>query len=525
MKIPKSPILCVLTAGLGLAQSAGWSQLDSVPPGFGLSALAALDANTVVAVGSAILRTTDGGITWTVASTAKFISAVSFCDARTGSAVGASGTILRTTDGGTTWTEQSSGTTRPLYGIKLLDASIGVAVGQNGVILRTTDGGATWNQVMVGGPDLWAISFADSQTGIAVGDMSLIRRTTDGGVTWKTLNNGDRLLGGIRAISLTDGDTGIAMAGKGILRTTDGGLSWALHLSSNAFYGVFFTDPNTGAAVGFRAILRTTDGGVTWREQARIVNQLDGIEFSDALTGWAVGSKSTIFHTTTGGEPGTIAVSSATLKTPLAPESLASLRGSGLAYYSESADPKSPSTKLAGINVRVRDSTGAERLAPLSYVSPTRVDFVVPAGTAAGDAVLEVLHGDVTLPAVAAQVRSVSPGLFTSWGTMAAAYAVRIEADGRQTVLPAGSAIVLDDRPVNLVLFGTGIRNRSSLGNVRCTIGGIVVPVEYAGPGGDIPGLDQVNVHLTSALRGGADGHLVLTVDGIVANVVLVDVR
>ena len=101
---------------------------------------------------------------------------------------------------------------------------------------------------------------------------------------------------------------------------------------------------------------------------------------------------------------------------------------------------------------------------------------------------------------------------------------MRIEDDGTQTILPSAS-IVLDGRPAALVLFGTGIRNRSSLDNVRCSIGGIGVPVEYAGPVDGLPGLDQVNVRLTAALTGNTDGHLVLTVDSVPASTVLVDVH
>ena len=89
-----------------------------------------------------------------------------------------------------------------------------------------------------------------------------------------------------------------------------------------------------------------------------------------------------------------------------------------------------------------------------------------------------------------------------------------------------GDAIVLDDRPVFLVLYGTGIRNRSSVGAVQATIGGVSVPVEYAGPeGSGIPGLDQVTVRLTSDLKGIGLADLVVTVDGIPSNTVTADVR
>ena len=54
------------------------------------------------------------------------------------------GTILRTTNGGTTWTSQSSGTTNYLNGVSFTDANTGTVVGDNGTILRTTNGGTNW---------------------------------------------------------------------------------------------------------------------------------------------------------------------------------------------------------------------------------------------------------------------------------------------------------------------------------------------------------------------------------------------
>jgi uncharacterized protein (TIGR03437 family) len=224
--------------------------------------------------------------------------------------------------------------------------------------------------------------------------------------------------------------------------------------------------------------------------------------------------------------PAPSAVSSASLTSPLAPESLASLFGARLTVATASGDMPAPPTSLGGISVNVRDSAGVERLARLLYVSPSQINFEVPPGTALGGAVLEVVRGADRSLAVTAQVRGIAAGLFTVPGNQAAAYAVRLEPDGSQTIVPAGSAIVLDDRRVDLILFGTGIRNRSSLDNVRCTIGGIGVPVEYAGPnGGGVPGLDQVNVRLTPDLQGNRDGRLILTVDGIPTNTVLVDIR
>jgi uncharacterized protein (TIGR03437 family) len=79
--------------------------------------------------------------------------------------------------------------------------------------------------------------------------------------------------------------------------------------------------------------------------------------------------------------------------------------------------------------------------------------------------------------------------------------------------------------PVYVSLFGTGIRNRSSLENVKVSIGGVNVPVLYAGAQETYPGLDQVNIQLPTQLRGKGEADLLLTVDGQAANSVRITIR
>ena len=74
-------------------------------------------------------------------------------------------------------------------------------------------------------------------------------------------------------------------------------------------------------------------------------------------------------------------------------------------------------------------------------------------------------------------------------------------------------------------MYGTGIRNRSSLSNVTVTINGVNVPVLYAGPQPEFTGLDHVNVALTLNLRGSGETNVVLVVDGQTASPVTVNVR
>jgi uncharacterized protein (TIGR03437 family) len=79
------------------------------------------------------------------------------------------------------------------------------------------------------------------------------------------------------------------------------------------------------------------------------------------------------------------------------------------------------------------------------------------------------------------------------------------------------------DTPVFLTLYGTGIRNFSSLQNVTVTINSTPVPVQYAGPQGGIEGLDQVNVLLTPNLQNLGEVPIVLTVDGQTSNTVTIN--
>jgi photosystem II stability/assembly factor-like uncharacterized protein len=75
-----------------------------------------------------------------------------------------------------------------------------------------------------------------------------------------------------------------------------------LQLKDN-LYGVKFIDAKTGWVVGaFGTIARTTDGGATWQAQpSKTTQQLYDVDFVDPQQGWAVGRQGLILHTTDGG--------------------------------------------------------------------------------------------------------------------------------------------------------------------------------------------------------------------------------
>jgi uncharacterized protein (TIGR03437 family) len=209
----------------------------------------------------------------------------------------------------------------------------------------------------------------------------------------------------------------------------------------------------------------------------------------------------------------------------VAPTSMASIYGQNLGFVARSTPSTNLPQAMAGVSANVTDATGATRPAPLIYVSPSQINFVVPDGTAPGTATVTV--GDAT---GTVQVAPVAPGLFTLGATkVAAATALRYPLDGSAdsavTVFDCSSGtctatpIALDSQSaVYLTLYGTGIRGTSV--SVTCTVGGVAVPVQFAGAQGQYPGFDQVNVQLPASLKGQGTADVVLTVDGRISNAV-----
>ena len=230
------------------------------------------------------------------------------------------------------------------------------------------------------------------------------------------------------------------------------------------------------------------------------------------------------------------AVSAASGAPVLAPEAIASLIGSDFASTTEAAGQPLPFS-LGGVSLLLTDSAGFTRPSPIYFVSPEQINFLVPQGTAPGAATIVIRKAGAADRTGSAEIRTVAPALFSANGTgkgVAAATAIRLVA-GVQTPVPvfecgaAGCAAVpieiLANAPVYLTLYGTGIRNRSSLVNVTCRIGDVNVPVSYAGAQPAFAGLDQVNVALTFDRRISGEVDVVLTVDGQPSNPVRISLR
>jgi uncharacterized protein (TIGR03437 family) len=209
-----------------------------------------------------------------------------------------------------------------------------------------------------------------------------------------------------------------------------------------------------------------------------------------------------------------------------APDSIVDAYGSGLANATASASG-SLSTALGGTTVTITDSKGNSVLAPLFYVSPAQVNFAAPASLALGQATVTVKSGDGSTRNGPATIVDVQPAVFTFNAAGLVAGSIVRSTDSGQVVENvyavdgAGNVVAapvdVSKDQVYMVFYATGIR-RAPQSQVTVSIGGVNVPVAYAGSQGFFTGLDQVNVQLPASLAGRGDVPVILSVAGKPAN-------
>jgi uncharacterized protein (TIGR03437 family) len=197
-------------------------------------------------------------------------------------------------------------------------------------------------------------------------------------------------------------------------------------------------------------------------------------------------------------------------------------------------------TSLGNTSLRLKDSAGVERAAPLFFVSPTQINFLIPPDTAPGVATITARSGSSDVAAGTVQITPVAPGLFTANASglgLAAAAVLQIKANGTQSFEPVARLdatnrfvpvpidLSNENEAVYLLLFGTGLRQRSAQQNVVAQLGGSNLPVQYAGAQGGLVGLDQINLQLPRSLQGRGEVELTLLVDGRVTNPVKLHIK
>jgi uncharacterized protein (TIGR03437 family) len=217
------------------------------------------------------------------------------------------------------------------------------------------------------------------------------------------------------------------------------------------------------------------------------------------------------------GSPIVTSVSAASYGPIVSPESIAAGFGVSLAPGTVAAETIPLPVSLLGTTVKVKDSAGTERAASLFFVSPTQINYLIPAGTTSGTATITVQSGTGTMATGTVQVARFAPTLFTidaSGGGVPAAVLYRLKPNqqlleeavfqrdavsGRLLARPIdfGSA---GDR-LFLALYLTGLRGASQ-SEIQVIIGSRILTPQFAGAINGFVGLDQLNVELPLDLTG-----------------------
>lgn len=201
---------------------------------------------------------------------------------------------------------------------------------------------------------------------------------------------------------------------------------------------------------------------------------------------------------------------------PVAPDSIVSGFGLGLASEIAQASSRPLPTRLLERRVHVIDAAGDRRDARLFFISPEQVNYLLPPFIAPGPARVEVIADDGSLVASGPlEIQRVAPQLFVSTpGGIVAGYAIRVNTAGEQTVedlvrvQPDGSLVSQPLPPLEegeqryLVVFGTGLR--AWITQPTATLAGTPIDVIIAQAHGEFDGLDQVNLGPLPTLSDGA---------------------
>jgi uncharacterized protein (TIGR03437 family) len=173
--------------------------------------------------------------------------------------------------------------------------------------------------------------------------------------------------------------------------------------------------------------------------------------------------------------------------------------------------------------------------APLFFVSPTQINFLIPATVGLGEAQILVTNAAGTYALGLVEIVAARPALFTANASGQGDAAALATPDGVTFQAPPFD-VQLNGRPNILLLFGSGFR-RAAADNpadangvaeaVAVTIEGVTANVLFAGAQGGLAGLDQLNVELPASLagKGARRVEVLVSVNGVLANRVTIALK
>ncbi|NOT61416.1 MAG: hypothetical protein HOP19_14455, partial [Acidobacteria bacterium] len=149
----------------------------------------------------------------------------------------------------------------------------------------------------------------------------------------------------------------------------------------------------------------------------------------------------------------------------LASDTIVAAFGTQLSTVTQAARSVPLPTELSGTRVAIRDRAGNERNAPLFFVSPTQINYLLPAGLVEGIAEVAITNSRGEISNGFVEITPVAPGLFAANANgqgVAAGLLLRVKADGTQVYEPLANfdatrnafvARALEFGPANEQLF------------------------------------------------------------------------
>ncbi len=209
-------------------------------------------------------------------------------------AVGQWGTILKSTDGGSTWTSVGTEDTSNNYqdvADNGVDTFVAVGITSSGgggaLISKSTDKGATWTQVTGPGDyytKLYGVTYDPATSRfITVGADSEIYYSADKGATWTAAASIDQSGLGLQDVDQNGSGTLIATAVNYHAVSKDGGATWTCYSNTGTnTYGITYGNGTWVAVSHFSKAVYSTDDGATWTA-ASVSGTLDDVVYGDNM--------------------------------------------------------------------------------------------------------------------------------------------------------------------------------------------------------------------------------------------------
>jgi uncharacterized protein (TIGR03437 family) len=211
-----------------------------------------------------------------------------------------------------------------------------------------------------------------------------------------------------------------------------------------------------------------------------------------------------------------VAVNAVSYTAPIGLGSYAVAFGTNLATQTLVGPTNPLPTTLGGTTLRMT-SGGVDVLAPIYYVAPAQVNFIIPSNLPLGTAQITITNangvvstGSVQIVRAAPAVYPMGQGVPFGFTFDAGFYTDIMNADGSPKAIVPGSPW---SRPLMLGLYGTGFRNAAS---VSVRFGSIEVPATWFGATG-LAFYDQINVNIPNTLSPGLTT-ITVVADGQISN-------